>query len=122
MTIVSLRCTGCGKKYKIDRNKIPPNVLAVKCKACGYKIQLPQEKAIKTADGPIQPDAQHEKPSLSKPDQVSEETPPPVARPRKKKWRYAAAACVLLAGILGALVHFNIVKMDWLAAIHPRIS
>ena len=110
--IISLRCTGCGKEYKIDRNKVPPNVLAVKCKDCGYKIQLPQEAAIKTADGPIQPEAQHEKSSFSKPDRVSQETPLPAARPRKKKWRYAAAACVLLAGILGALVHFNIVEID----------
>jgi predicted Zn finger-like uncharacterized protein len=36
--IVSLRCTGCRKEYKIDRNKVPPNVLAVKCKDCGSKI------------------------------------------------------------------------------------
>ena len=112
IAIVSLRCTGCGKEYKIDRIKVPPNVLAVKCKACGAKIQLPHDEAIKTADGPIQPDAQPEKPSISKPDPVSEETPRPAARPRKKKWRYAAAACVLLAGILGALVHFNIVEVD----------
>lgn len=117
--IISLRCTGCGKKYKFDRNKVPPNVLAVKCKACGYRIQLPQEEAIKIPDGPIQPAAQHEKSSFSKPGQVSQATLRPAARPRKKKWLYAAAACALLAGIWGALVQFNMVKMDELRQYIP---
>ena len=64
IAIVGFRCTGCGKIYKIDRHKVPPNVQSVKCRACGHKIQLPQEKTIKTADGPIRPDAQHGKPSF----------------------------------------------------------
>jgi predicted Zn finger-like uncharacterized protein len=112
IAIVSFRCTGCGKIYKIDRHKVPPNALPVKCRACGHKIQLPLEKTIKTADGPIRPAAPHGKPSFSKPDQASEAMPRPAGRTGKKKWRSAAAACVLLAGILAALLHFNIVKID----------
>ena len=104
--LIRFRCAGCDKKYKIDRNKIPPNRMAVKCKVCGSKISLPQEEAGKTADGSIQQAAHPEPPPPSIPDRVSEETPLPVSRPRKKKWLFAAAACVLLAGILGSIGTF----------------
>jgi len=117
--IISFRCSSCGKKYKIDRHKVPPNVLALKCKACGFRVEMPREKAVKTPDGPIPPVAQHAQSSFAKPDRVSQEMPLPAARPRKKKWRYAAAACVLLAGILGALIHFNVVRVDELRQYLP---
>ena len=117
--MIRFRCAGCGKKYKINRDKIPPNVLSVKCRACGHKTQLPQKEAIETADDPIQPNAHHEKTPPSKPNIVSEETPLAVSPPRKKKWLFATAACVLLAGILGVLAHLNIVRLDGLKQYIP---
>jgi predicted Zn finger-like uncharacterized protein len=117
--LIRFRCAGCGKKYKIDRNKIPPNLMTVKCKVCESKIPLPQEEAGKTADGSIQQAGHPEHPAPSIPNLVSEETPLPVSRPRKKKWLFAAAACVLLAGILGVLAHFNIIGLDGLKQYIP---
>lgn len=117
--LIRFRCAGCGKKYKFDRNKIPPNVRAVKCKACGHNIQLPLEKAVKTTAGTVSPDAPQAKSPPFAPDRMSETTPLPVSRPRKKKWLVAAVTCILMAGILGALAHFNIVKMDWLRGYIP---
>ena len=117
--LVRFRCAGCGKKHKYNRNKIPPNVQAIKCRACGHKTRLPQKEDIETADDPIQPNAHHQKTAPSKPNQVSDETPLPVSPPRKKKWLFAAAACVLLAGILGVLAHLNIVRLDGLKQYIP---
>jgi len=42
---VHLTCANCGQQYKIGRHKIPPQAAAVKCAACGQKIQLPQAPA-----------------------------------------------------------------------------
>ena len=51
--------------------------------------------------------------------QAGEEPPLPVSLPRKKQWLFAAAACVLLAGILGVLAHLNIVQLDGLKQYIP---
>jgi predicted Zn finger-like uncharacterized protein len=120
--LILFKCAGCQKIYKIDRNKIPPNIVAAKCKACGAKILLLHDDAIKTADGSILPDTHQENIPAKKPDLVSEETPRPVSRPGKKKWLFAAAACVLLAGILGVLAHLNIIKMDRLNQYIPGLA
>ncbi len=117
--LVHFTCAGCGKKYKSSWNKIPSNVVAVKCKVCGHSIQLPRKAAIKTADDHLQPTEHPDKTPPPKPDLMSQETPPPVSRPRKKKWWFAAAACILLAVILGALAYLNIIKIDWLNQYLP---
>jgi predicted Zn finger-like uncharacterized protein len=117
--LIRFRCDGCGKKYKFNRNKIPPNVQAIKCRVCGHKTRLPHKEAIERADDPIQPNAHHEKIPPSKPNLVPDETPLLVSPPRKKKWLYAAAACVLLASILGVLAHLNIVRLDELKQYIP---
>ena len=117
--LIRFRCAGCGKKYKIDRHKIPPNLMTLKCKVCESKIPLPQEEAGKTADGSIQQPGHPEHPVPSIPNLVSEETPLPVSRPRKKKWLFAAATCVLLAGILGVMAYFNIIALDGLKQYIP---
>ena len=117
--LIRFMCAGCGKKYKIGQHKIPPNIVAVKCKACGHNIQLPRKAAIKTADDHGQPAEHQDKTPPTKPDLMSDETPPPVSRPRKKRWLFAAAACVLLVVILGTFVNLNIFKMDWLDQFFP---
>ena len=117
--LVRFRCAGCGKKYKINHKKIPPSVLAIKCRDCGHKTRLPQKEAIETANDLIQPNEHHDKAPPSKSNQVSAETSLPVSPPRKKKWLFAAAACVLLAGILGVLAHLNIVRLDGLRQYIP---
>jgi predicted Zn finger-like uncharacterized protein len=113
VSIIKLVCQ-CGEEYKIGRNKIPPKAVAVKCKACGQNIQLPPKAAVESADDHLRPDVHQERTPPSNPDLISEETPPPVSRPRKKKWLVAAIACVLLAAVVGSLAHLDIIKVDWL--------
>ncbi|CAB1070897.1 hypothetical protein D1AOALGA4SA_1060 [Olavius algarvensis Delta 1 endosymbiont] len=112
-------CAGCGKQYKISRDKITPNVMAIKCKACGHKFSLPREDDPSKGSGSPRPAAQQAQAILPKSAPMSKTAPLPVSRPRAKKRLFAAAACVVLVGILGALVHFNIVKVDWLRQYIP---
>jgi predicted Zn finger-like uncharacterized protein len=116
--LIRFRCAGCGKKYKIGQNKIPPNGMAVKCKACGHNIQLPPKATIKTAADHVQPGEHPDQTRVTKLGLMPEETPP-VSRPRKKKWLFAAAACILLVVILGVLVNQNTIKIDWLNQFIP---
>lgn len=109
---IRLACDGCGKKYKISRTKIPPNTGQVSCKACGHQIQLPRAAPGNMA---------HERDRAHHPGpaELTPETRPADSRSGKKKWRVAAAACILLVLVLGTLVHFNMVKSDWLKPIWP---
>jgi len=111
VSIIKIVCQ-CGKNYKIGQNKIPPNAVAVKCKACGHNIQLPRKAAVETADDHLRPDVHQERTPPSNLDLMSEETLPPVSRPRKKKWLVAAIAWVLLAVVVGALAHLDMIKVD----------
>jgi len=112
-------CAGCGKQYKISRDKITPNVMAIKCKACGHKFNLPRENVLKNGDGSARTGAQQAQAPSLKIEPMSAKTPLPVPRPRSKTWLFAAAASVLLVVILGALVHFNFVQVDWLRQYIP---
>ena len=40
--IGKIQCLYCNRKYSVDRNKIPPNVSTLKCKACGHTMSLQQ--------------------------------------------------------------------------------
>lgn len=112
--LIRFSCGSCGKKYKIGRNKIPPNIVAVKCKACGHDVQLPRKAALETADTPVRPTGHQ----AAVRDQPPEETSPSDARPRKKRW-LLAAACILLVVILGALASLDIIKIAWLNRFLP---
>lgn len=113
------RCAGCGKKYKIGAHKIPPHVLAVKCKSCGHEILLPRNAAVAAVDRQARRPEQLDTRLDPKPDRMAEITTPPVYRPRKKRWRLAAAVCLLLPLIVGTLAYFNLVQMDWLNNLIP---
>ena len=40
--ICKVQCLYCNRKYSVDRNKIPPHVSTLKCKACGHTMSLKQ--------------------------------------------------------------------------------
>ena len=40
-----ITCQYCSREYSLNLNKIPPNVTAVKCKACGHAISLKSNQA-----------------------------------------------------------------------------
>jgi len=116
--LIRLSCDSCGKKYKIGRNKIPPNIVAVKCKACGHNIQLPRKAALETADTRVRSTGHQGKTPPAIQNQRPEETLPSDARPRKRRW-VVAAACILLVVILAALANLNIIKIAWLNRFLP---
>ena len=120
--LIRFTCAGCAKNYKISQHKIPPNRMTVRCKACGHNIQLPRKAAIETADDHDRPVEHQGKTPPTKLDLMSEETPPAVSRPRKRKWLFAAATCVLLIVILGTLANLNIIRMDWLNQFFSRTA
>jgi len=82
--ILTVTCGGCAKSYRLQKEKLPPTVKALKCKACGHRIELP------AAAG--EPESAEPAPSVST--QVIE-LPGPDLR------RYVLAAGIILAVILG---------------------
>ena len=90
---IKLTCAGCDKKYKIPSQKIPPTAKALKCKACGQRINLPAAE-----------------PSPQKPVPVPVDLSPPVKRHGKKLRLYALAAGILLVVMIGAYASLKIFK------------
>ncbi|UCD81612.1 MAG: zinc-ribbon domain-containing protein [Desulfobacterales bacterium] len=117
---VHLTCANCGQQYKIGRRKIPPRAAAVKCKACGQKIRLPQSPGKAATNDDLGPAPQPAAPSGATSDLMRAEDRPAIHRSRKNKWFYALAAVVVLAVILGALATRRIVNLDWLNQLFPR--
>ena len=117
--LLRFRCSGCGKKYKIDQNKIPPRIAAVTCRACGNNIKLPLKTAIAKSADDAPADMQPEPLSPGDAQMQSRMPSPPAAPRRRKKWLFAAAACILLVVTASALVKFDIVKLDWLNQFIP---
>jgi predicted Zn finger-like uncharacterized protein len=117
--LIRFTCAGCGKRYKISRSKMPSTAGAVKCKACGHSIQLPSKAAAQVADDRLQTSAQQDKATAAVADSISQQSQPSSGRAGKRKWLVAAAVCVLLIGIIGALVNFNILRIDWLNQFLP---
>ncbi|MCP4625211.1 MAG: hypothetical protein GY850_17070 [bacterium] len=119
--VIKITCQYCGQKYKIGQDKIPPRVIAVKCKACGHSIQLPHKAAAAKSDVPVVPRAPQDKAPSTEADLRTQASSAPVTPPRRRKWLFAAAACVLLVVGLGALVKLEIIRVDWLnQLIHGR--
>ena len=120
--ILDLLCAGCGKKFKIPRDKISPQSTAVKCGTCGHKISLPPAEAEPATGDHPQSEAQLVAASAVKSDLMPAEEPPVIQRSGKKKWLLALAAGVAVVVILGALASRQIVNSDWLYHLLPGKS
>ena len=113
---IKIKCRHCGKKYRINRRKIPSHANAVRCKVCGKKIRIDKEKptSIPSRDLPADEPGQIE--AIQKTDDQAPILTSLISsisgmkmltllgRP-KKAWVIAAAACVLI--VLGAVVWMN---------------
>ncbi len=117
--LLRLACTGCGKKYKISRAKIPPKATAVNCKACGYKIRLPLTGPLKAGAGQVHPVDHKGRANRSQTAELASEKSAAVKRSAKPKWRVAAIAAILLVVTFGVLTHFNYINSDWLQGRLP---
>ena len=117
-SILRFRCNNCGKRYKIGLNKIPPRVRAVKCKDCGHSIQLPHKAAAAKSNNTVAPRAHQDKTPATEAYLRPQTTSVPAPPPRRRKWLFAAA-CVVLAVVLGALVKLEIIRVDWLYQFIP---
>jgi predicted Zn finger-like uncharacterized protein len=117
--VIKIVCRYCGKKYKISQNKIPPGVVAAKCKACGHNIQLIRKAAIAKVDDPVAPRVHQDKAPSTEADSQSQAISANAAPPRRKKWLFAAVAFLLLVVALGALFKLDIIRMDQLNQFIP---
>jgi len=107
--ILGITCTSCRKKYKIRQNKIPPNAIAVKCKACGQQISLPPLPAIKAAEDRGHREGQYTEKPILKPHVIPVKKPPPIQRSRKKIWLSTAGVIlIVIFGILAGLKLMNV--------------
>jgi len=120
--MLGFSCAGCGKKYKIRRNKIPPDITAVKCKACGHIIRLPHSPSPKAAEDPSRAREHQTEPHRARPDVIAEHVSPSTSGPRNRKWRFAAAAVILLAVILGVSASLDLIRLDGWHKLFPRVA
>jgi predicted Zn finger-like uncharacterized protein len=117
--LIRFTCNGCGKRYKVGRAKIPPAFKTVKCKACGYKIQLPQTAVAKATKSQEQTVAHDERAGRPQADDPVKPVSPKVSRSGKKKWPAVLAVCMLMVLALGTAIHLNYIQSDWLKSIQP---
>jgi predicted Zn finger-like uncharacterized protein len=120
--ILVFSCAGCGKKYQITRQKIPPGITAVKCKVCGHRISLQQAGSRTPTDDYLQSKAQLNAPSVAGSDPGPAEKPRVIRRSRKKRWLAALAAGILLVAVWGARTHRDMIDWGWLMQLFPGKS
>ena len=120
--ILVFSCAGCGKKYKIPHNRIPPKITAVKCKSCGRRISLQQAGSMPPTADYLKPQAQQVAPSAAKSDPTPAEKPAVIRRSRKLKWLVALAAGLALVAVWGTLAHRELLDWEWLNQLLPGHS
>jgi predicted Zn finger-like uncharacterized protein len=108
---VKFTCGNCKKKYSVRRSKIPANITAVKCKACGQKISIPLAPVTKKPLDEALPEYDKHSELQIMQDRIPEETPPPFRHPRKNNWMFAAAAAIVLVVIAPILLTPMFMKM-----------
>lgn len=120
--ILVFSCAGCGKKYRIRRNKIPPRITAAKCKACGYRISLQQAGCRTPTENYLESKAQLSAPSVAGSDPGPAEKLRVIRRSRKRKWLAALAAGIVLVAVWAARTNRETVNWSWVIQLFPGKS
>ena len=119
---IKFTCGNCTKKYRVRRRKIPPNITAVKCKACGQKISLPLAPVTREPLDEALPEYDQDSVPRKIQDRIPKETPPPIRQPRKNIWMFAAAAAIVLVVIASILLTPMFTKMKKPDQVIPSVA
>jgi len=120
--LIKFTCGNCTKKYRALRSKIPPNITAVTCKACGQKISLPLAPAVKEPLDKVVTEYHKTPDPQVKQERIPKETPPPIPQPRKNIWMFAAAAGIVLVVIAAILLIPMFIKMKKPDQVTPSVA
>ena len=109
---MDLSCENCGKKYKIDENKLVKPVTRLKCRQCGEIISIAKpEEAVSVSSPPAPPEPPQSPPAPS-PEPEKESPAPDTAKVEKVKKsegiRFGLVTKVILVMLFVSLVPFGL--------------